>query len=323
MFNIKKIMFKNSKSAKVFAGVVGFAMVVAAFGAVVAPVKAQVTSPTDLASLIALIASLEAQIAALQGVSPSVRMTGSVPTAPLTMGSSGAEVTKLQDLLIWEGFGPAAGATGYFGPQTKAALMAYQAANGISPAVGYYGSVTAAKIASMLAGLALANPAWKMYQNEKYMFEVNYPINLQFSTALNVGMWGGGIPATDESRWTIFDPLQFGVSEIVGLKEPIRFSAQPEKNFIGYENLINFKRQGSRDKITPFTLGDAKGFINHSDLFSTREAMMIWKSGYVFLFPLEFGYVLVPDLCGQDCQTAYNNLSLTAQHIISTFKFIR
>lgn len=142
-------MLKTSKTARVFAGVVGFAMVVAAFGAFAAPVKAQTT---DLAALQALVASLQAQIAALTGGSSSgSMMTGSAPMAPLTVGSSGAEVTKLQNFLISKGYGSFT-ATGYFGSMTQSALAAFQAANGVTPAAGYYGPVTAAKVASMMGG---------------------------------------------------------------------------------------------------------------------------------------------------------------------------
>lgn len=150
MFTLENyIMFKKSKTARVFAGVVGFMMVFAAFGAVSAPVSAQTT---DLAALQALVASLQAQIAALSGGSSSSMVTGSNPIAPLTMGSSGGGVTQLQNFLISKGFGISAGATGYFGSQTTAALAAFQSANGISPAVGYYGSITEAKVAMMMGG---------------------------------------------------------------------------------------------------------------------------------------------------------------------------
>jgi hypothetical protein len=65
-------------------------------------------------------------------------------TRNLTMGSRGADVTALQNWLIGKGFSIAAGATGYFGAQTRAALAAYQAANGITPAAGFFGPVTRA-----------------------------------------------------------------------------------------------------------------------------------------------------------------------------------
>jgi peptidoglycan hydrolase-like protein with peptidoglycan-binding domain len=65
----------------------------------------------------------------------------------LTLGSSGGDVTELQNFLIKQGFPISAGATGYFGAQTKAALASYQAAHGIVPAAGYFGPVTRGKVA--------------------------------------------------------------------------------------------------------------------------------------------------------------------------------
>jgi peptidoglycan hydrolase-like protein with peptidoglycan-binding domain len=69
-------------------------------------------------------------------------------TRNLTVGSKGADVTALQNWLIGKGFSIPAGATGVFGPQTKAALAAYQAANSISPAAGYFGPITRAAVAA-------------------------------------------------------------------------------------------------------------------------------------------------------------------------------
>ena len=63
-----------------------------------------------------------------------------------TVGSRGDGVTALQNYLIGKGFGIAAGATGYFGAQTRAAVAAYQKANNISPAVGYFGPLTRASV---------------------------------------------------------------------------------------------------------------------------------------------------------------------------------
>jgi peptidoglycan hydrolase-like protein with peptidoglycan-binding domain len=64
----------------------------------------------------------------------------------LTLGSTGADVTALQTWLISKGFSIPAGATGYFGAQTQAAVAAYQAANGITPAAGYFGPITRGRI---------------------------------------------------------------------------------------------------------------------------------------------------------------------------------
>jgi len=99
------------------------------------------------------IATLMAQIEALKGTTTTTTTTttGScvaIP-APLTLGAKGANVTALQNYLIAAKQSIPAGATGYFGAQTVSALAAWQSANGVSPAVGYYGPVTAAKMASM------------------------------------------------------------------------------------------------------------------------------------------------------------------------------
>ncbi|MDB5189577.1 MAG: Penicillin-resistant dd-carboxypeptidase-like protein [Parcubacteria group bacterium] len=70
----------------------------------------------------------------------------------LTIGSTGADVTALQSWLIGKGFSIPAGATGYFGAQTRAAVSAYQAANGISPTAGYFGPKTRAMVNAAAGG---------------------------------------------------------------------------------------------------------------------------------------------------------------------------
>ena len=127
--------------AKIAAVVAGLGLVAMSFASFAVPAKAAMTS----AEMEALIASLQAQLAALSGGSSS--SSGSMTfTMDLTLGSSGSEVTALQNWLIGKGYSIPAGATGYFGAQTQAALAAYQAANGISPAAGYFGPITRAKV---------------------------------------------------------------------------------------------------------------------------------------------------------------------------------
>jgi lysophospholipase L1-like esterase len=74
-------------------------------------------------------------------------------TRSLTTGSTGIDVHTLQIFLNTHGFvialtgpGSLGQETNYFGPATKRALAAYQAAHGISPAVGYFGPITMATI---------------------------------------------------------------------------------------------------------------------------------------------------------------------------------
>jgi hypothetical protein len=65
-------------------------------------------------------------------------------TRSLTNGVSGSDVTCLQQALIAAGYSIPAGATGYFGSQTQAAVAAWQKAVGVTPAAGYFGPISQA-----------------------------------------------------------------------------------------------------------------------------------------------------------------------------------
>ncbi|HEX7651141.1 MAG TPA: Ig-like domain-containing protein, partial [Candidatus Paceibacterota bacterium] len=65
-------------------------------------------------------------------------------TRDLTIGSTGDDVTALQQILIDAGLLNIPAPTGYFGPLTRAALAFFQRLHGIVPAVGYFGPITRA-----------------------------------------------------------------------------------------------------------------------------------------------------------------------------------
>lgn len=145
-----------SKSIKsLFAGVLMASMVLTLAPA---PAAAQ-TSQDQINSLLAMIAQLQAQIAALQGGTVGTG-TGTTLTcnftANLTVGSTGNQVRALQQFLNAKGFTVAASGAGsvgnettYFGPATRAAVARFQVANGISPTAGYFGPLTRAKVNAM------------------------------------------------------------------------------------------------------------------------------------------------------------------------------
>ncbi|QQR82849.1 peptidoglycan-binding protein [Candidatus Campbellbacteria bacterium] len=98
----------------------------------------------------AQITALLAQISQLQGGSSAASTGCYAFTRDLTLGSSGADVTALQSYLASKGMFSAT-ATGFFGPLTKTAVSAWQTANGVMPAAGYFGAVSRAKFASTCA----------------------------------------------------------------------------------------------------------------------------------------------------------------------------
>ncbi len=112
------------------------------------------TSSTN-ASLETQIAKLQAQIAVLlaaKGGTSAPVVTGSFAT-DLTVGSTGADVMALQVYLNAKGFtvsatgpGSKGSETTMFGGATKAALAKFQASVGIAPAAGYFGPKTRAYV---------------------------------------------------------------------------------------------------------------------------------------------------------------------------------
>lgn len=141
---LKKIMVATTNAiAKVAAVVAGLGLVAMSFASFAPAAKAAMTAE----QIAAQIAALQAELAGMGGSSASATFT-----MDLTLGSSGAEVTALQNWLISKGYAIPAGATGYFGAQTQSALAAWQAANGITPAAGYFGPITRAKVNSMAGG---------------------------------------------------------------------------------------------------------------------------------------------------------------------------
>lgn len=111
----------------------------------------------QIQSLLATIVSLQAQLAALQGGSAAVSCNF---TRSLTVGSTGSDVKCLQQYLNGAGHQVAASGPGspgnetsFFGPLTRAAVAKWQAANSVSPSVGYFGPISRAKYNELAAAV--------------------------------------------------------------------------------------------------------------------------------------------------------------------------
>ena len=131
-----------TNSKRIVAAVVAFGLTLSIFGAVgVSATNAQASMSfaqfIDALILAGIIPADKVQAAkTIAGTTSSVSFT-----RDLTVGSSGADVTALQNVL---GVSPA---TGYFGSITKAAVQSYQASKGIST-TGYVGPLTRAALNS-------------------------------------------------------------------------------------------------------------------------------------------------------------------------------
>jgi hypothetical protein len=128
-----------------------------AFAQSVAELQAQI------AALLAQINALQAQLQAQTGGGASVSCSF---TRDLTVGSTGDDVKCLQQYLNGAGYKIAASGPGspgnestYFGQLTKAAVAKWQAANGISPASGYFGPISRSKYASLAGAGAPSAPS--------------------------------------------------------------------------------------------------------------------------------------------------------------------
>lgn len=110
------------------------------------------TTAHTIEQLQAQIAALQAQLNALSGSSGGSSAGKCDFTRSLTLGSRGDDVKCLQDYLTSTGhFTFSGGSTSYFGNVTKTAVAAWQAANGVAPAAGYFGPISQAKYGAMVA----------------------------------------------------------------------------------------------------------------------------------------------------------------------------
>ncbi|MFH1178247.1 MAG: peptidoglycan-binding domain-containing protein, partial [bacterium] len=119
-------------------------------------------SASQVQSILDVLKSFDVDAATMASVKAALEgtTTGSVTSAAvhafksdLQLGTLGSEVKALQEFLNSHGYAVAASGAGSpgnettkFGGLTKAALIKYQKAKGITPAVGYFGPKTRAAV---------------------------------------------------------------------------------------------------------------------------------------------------------------------------------
>ncbi|EKD23898.1 MAG: SpoIID/LytB protein [uncultured bacterium] len=141
------VTYKNMKRIKFFLLAV---LLLAATG--------QSTQAATTEELQNQLAQLMAQLSALQA-QVSTPSQGYVFERNLKIGMRGTDVQKLQEFLVEQKYLKLTNTTTYFGTQTKAALIAWQKAKNISPAIGFFGPLTRAKMNALLAAVVPATPS--------------------------------------------------------------------------------------------------------------------------------------------------------------------
>lgn len=148
------------------ASFVAVAMVLSLAG-IASPSQAAGLTSSQVQAILSLLTSFGADQATLNNVNAALNGQATSGTTvggtcsytftkDLDAGISDPEAMQLQKFLNSNGFviaasgaGSVGSETNYFGSLTTAALAKFQAANGISPAVGYFGPITRAKVNAM------------------------------------------------------------------------------------------------------------------------------------------------------------------------------
>ncbi|MBI4059749.1 peptidoglycan-binding protein, partial [Candidatus Giovannonibacteria bacterium] len=158
------IKFKKAISTKIAVTFLSFSTAMFVSGASIAmPLVANAAlTEAQISSILSLLDSFGVDAATRTNVNASLRGLPTTPTTPsagactftkdLTVGSTGDDVKCLQKYLNGAGHQVAASGAGspgnettYFGSLTQAAVSKWQAANGVSPSAGYFGSKSRAK----------------------------------------------------------------------------------------------------------------------------------------------------------------------------------
>lgn len=142
-------------SRSVVGGIIALSLVSITLPAPTAQAATLAELQAQIQTLLVQITALQNQLQAMQGLTTHC----TVPASDLAFGNRGTDVVALQSFLMDRGYSIPAGATGYFGSQTQNALRQFQAAQGITPALGYnFGTQTRARMQLLCAPAPTPTP---------------------------------------------------------------------------------------------------------------------------------------------------------------------
>ena len=256
---------------------------------------AQVTTPSSsisdsdkaalIATLLAEVQVLEAKIVALQAAQAAATPAASTATSvavssalntsscsPLTLtrslalGSTGSDVTALQNFLISQGYLNST-ATGYFGSLTQAAVSAFQSETGIT-AVGSVGPITTAKISSI-------SSACQSTAKNNSLPAASVTANASSTTTaatttapiIPVVSLGGGSssPPADTTPPTVSLTAPSGGATVSGSSVTLSANASDDVAVAGVSFYVNNTLVGSEDTSSPYSVSwDSTAIANGS-----------------------------------------------------------
>lgn len=156
-------------------------------------VAAQTASSTD--DLQTIIKQLQTQVADLQTEVQSLKIELKFSRA-LTQGAKGDDVKQLQEFLrTFTGAYPEGLVTGYYGPNTKAAVKKFQEQNGIEP-LGIVGPMTREKLNVLVAAIPATSEVAPVQHNIQTTTTAIMPATSQSETEVRGLSTDPAIPAT-------------------------------------------------------------------------------------------------------------------------------
>ena len=231
-------MYKKS----IMTVVVGLAMLIPPFGVGAQTMTTSVSVSrdsvqTEIQSLLSRIEALRVEIVALISASGT---TGGVMSAPpcyaflrsLTQGAQGNDVNALQKFLLDRGFAIPAGATGYFGGQTKAALVMWQVKNEIVTPTqvgsGIFGPLSRGMFSRSCAtsGTATSTPSVFSFTTDPQSGMAPLAVTFTASAPITSGSSTFSVDFGDKSATVPMTPGScIAITAIVGGQSGIRCSA--------------------------------------------------------------------------------------------------
>ncbi|MGB2580120.1 MAG: peptidoglycan-binding domain-containing protein, partial [Minisyncoccia bacterium] len=156
-------------------------------------VSAETTSST--VDLQTVIEKLQTQVADLQTEVQSLKIELKLSRA-LTQGAKGDDVKQLQEFLrTFTGAYPEGLVTGYYGPNTKAAVKKFQEQNGIEP-LGIVGPKTREKLNVLAAAIPATSEAAPVQHNIQTTTTAIMPATSQSETEIQIPATGPAAQAT-------------------------------------------------------------------------------------------------------------------------------